>query len=51
MNMPIKLLPPYDNHDEISPLTKTYLVSVMGCDIMETSIEDINEFLELQDKD
>ena len=49
--MPIKLLPPYDNHDEISPLTKNYLVSLMDCDtIEETPIEDINEFLQLQDE-
>ena len=48
--MPIKLLPPYDTHDQISPLTKTYLVSVMGCDIIKTTIEDINEFLQLQDE-
>ena len=45
----IKLLPPYDNHDEISPLTKVYLVSVMGCDVHTVDIKDINEFLMLQE--
>ena len=47
--MPIKLLPPYDNHNEISPLTKVYLVSVMGCDVHTIDIKDINEFLMLQE--
>ena len=41
--MPIKLLPPYDNHNEISPLTKVYLVSVMGCDVHTVDIKDIND--------
>jgi hypothetical protein len=49
--MPIKLLPPYDNQDEISPLTKVYLVSVMGCDVHTVDIKDINEFLMLQEND